>query len=338
MILVTGGTGLIGAHLLYSLTNSGYEPVALKRKTSDVSKTLKTFSFYTSTPKKLFEKIKWIETDILDYYSVRESLKNITQIYHCAATVSFQSSDKETLLATNISGTTNIVNACLEQKNIKLVHVSSIGTLGRAESEGIVTEETQWNNKKTSVYSTSKYHSEMEVWRGIAEGLNAVIVNPSIIIGPGDWTTGSPKLFTTMYNGLKFYSSGTNGFVDVSDVVIAMTTLMNSSIHSERFILNSENISYENLFTTMSRALDIKPPAYRASKFIGELGWRAYWVIGKIKGTSPTITKETAETANQHYRYSNDKIRKETGMSFITVEESLAKTAKLFLLDHINGK
>ncbi|MAZ93954.1 MAG: NAD-dependent epimerase [Lentimicrobiaceae bacterium] len=338
MILVTGGTGLIGAHLLYSLTSSGYNPVAIRRKTSDISKTLKTFSFYTSKPEKLFDKIKWIEADILDYYSVRESLINITQIYHCAATVSFQSSDKETLLATNINGTTNIVNACLEQKNIKLVHVSSIGTLGRADSEGIVTEETQWNNKKTSVYSTSKYHSEMEVWRGIAEGLNAVIVNPSIIIGPGDWSTGSPKLFTTMYNGLKFYSSGTNGFVDVSDVVIAMITLMNSSTYSERFILNSENISYENLFFSMSRALDIKPPPYKASKFISELGWRAFWIIAKIKGTSPTITKETAETANQHYRYSNDKIRKEIGMSFITVEKSLTKTAKLFLMDHSTSK
>ena len=178
----------------------------------------------------------------------------------------------------------------------------------------------------------------MEVWRGIAEGLNAVIVNPSIIIGPGDWSTGSPKLFTTMYNGLKFYSSGTNGFVDVSDVVIAMITLMNSSTYSERFILNSENISYENLFFSMSRALDIKPPPYKASKFISELGWRAFWIIAKIKGTSPTITKETAETANQHYRYSNDKIRKEIGMSFITVEKSLTKTAKLFLMDHSTSK
>ncbi len=202
------------------------------------------------------------------------------------------------------------------------MYVSSIGALGRA-IDGVVTEDSHWNSKKSSIYSTSKHHAEMEVWRGIAEGLNAVIVNPSIILGPGDWKSGSSKLFTTMYKGLKFYSKGTNGFVDVNDVAKCMILLMNKDIAGDRFILNSENISYKNFFYWMADALGVAPPKYEAARFLSELGWRLLWLRGIIIGKIPTITRETAETANQYYQYSNDKIIENTGIKFIPVKESI---------------
>lgn len=331
MILVTGGTGLVGSHLLYHLIVSGEKPYALKRSSSDINKTLKTFSYYSEDAPKLFKEITWIEGDILDFYSVLEAMDNITCVYHCAAAVSFQSSDQSTIVKTNILGTTNIVNASLEKNIKKLVHVSTIGALGRAEANGLVTEETPWNNKKSSVYSTSKYHAEMEVWRGIAEGLNAVIINPSIILGPGDWKSGSSKLFTTMYNGLKFYSTGTNGFVDVNDVSACMITLMNNNVVGERFILNSENISYKDLFYWMSHSLGVAPPKYKATKLLSEIGWRLLWLRGIVSGKIPTITRETAETANQNYQYSNNKIVENTGIDFLPVRESIEINSKLFL-------
>lgn len=334
MILVTGGTGLVGSHLLYRLVISGETPVALKRSSSDVSKTKKVFSYYTDDVEKLTGKIKWVDGDILDYHSVLSAMDEITKVYHTAAAVSFQSSDSHTLVTTNIQGTANIVNAALEKKIRKLLHVSTIGALGRADATGIVTEETHWNSKKSSVYSTSKYHAEMEVWRGIAEGLDAVIINPSIILGPGNWDSGSSKLFTTMYNGLKFYSIGSNGFVDVEDVTKVLILLMKSEISGERFIINSENISYKKFFNWMAESLNISPPKFRAGHLLSGIGWRLLWAKGMITGTKSTITKETAETACQKYNYSNEKIIQETGIEFMSVRKSLEKNAKLFLKDN----
>jgi len=297
MILVTGGTGLVGSHLIYKLIISGQYPIVLKRSTSDVSKIKKTFSYYTDTADTVFNKIKWIEGDILDYTSLLDAMGGVDEVYHTAASVSFQSSDKESLIATNIQGTANVVNAALEKKVSKLLHVSTIGALGRADSNGIVTENTHWNSKKSSVYSTSKYHAEMEVWRGIAEGLNALIINPSIILGPSDWNTGSSKLFSTMYNGLKYYSVGSNGFVDVEDVAKIMILLMNSTITNERFIVNSDNISYQQFFTWMADALKVPPPRYRAGVLLSGVVWRLLWVKGLLTGKQSSITRETAETA-----------------------------------------
>ncbi len=334
MIFVTGGTGLLGSHLLYRLVTSGETPLALKRPTSDISITRKVFSYYCTNVDELMNKVQWVEGDILDYSSIAEIIEDVNEVYHTAATVSFKPSDKKKLLSINVQGTANVVNASLEYKIRKLVHVSSIGTLGRADTNGLVTEETHWNSKKSSVYSTSKYSAELEVWRGIAEGLNAVIVNPSIIIGPGNWNSGSSKLFTTMYNGLMFYSSGTNGFVDVNDVVVAMTKLMQGSFSGERFIINSENVSYESLFHIMAKELNVTPPRYKATKFLSEIAWRLLYIKSLITGRQSTITRETAETANQAYRYSNKKILDSIGIKFMTIEESLKRNARLFLLDH----
>ena len=337
MILVTGGTGLVGAHLLYQLIISGESPVALKRTSSDISKTKKILSYYSKDHETIFNKIEWIDGDILDYYSVLDAMDGIKNVYHAAASVSFQSSDKEGIISTNVTGTTNIVNAAIEKKVEKLIHVSSIGALGRATANGIVTEETYWSSKKSSVYSTSKYHAEMEVWRGIAEGLNAVIINPSIILGPGDWSTGSSKLFATMYNGLKFYSTGTNGFVDVEDVVRVMRMLMKSDITGKRFIINSENVSYKDFFSWMAYSLCVPRPKYKATRLLSEIAWRLLWMRGLLTGTKSTITRETAITANQNYYYSNNKITKEFNISFLSVKNSVKKNAAFFINDNNNS-
>jgi len=333
MILVTGGTGLVGAHLLLELLKKEKDIFALKRPSSDINITKRIFSYYTDDFQNIFDNINWVDGDILDYQSITEALKDVTKVYHCAAAVSFQSSEKQTIADTNRIGTANLVNACLETGIEKLIHVSSIGTLGRAGVTGIVDEDSQWNSKKTSVYSTSKYHAEMEVWRAIAEGLNAVIVNPSIIIGPSDWNKGSAKLFDTMYRGLKFYTRGSNGFVDVEDVVKLMIILMESDTSAERFIINAENVPYKIFFTSMANALNVKPPQIEAKRFLSEIAWRALWVKSLFTGKQSSITKETAVTANQIYNYSNKKIIDTTSYKFMSIDESIKKTAAFYLKD-----
>jgi nucleoside-diphosphate-sugar epimerase len=332
MILVTGGTGFIGSHLLFHLTSSGEKVKALKRAESSTDLTSKIFSYYSDDPQKLMKKIEWVDGDLLDYFSLFDALKGIKQLYHVAAAVSFHSNDKENVIRTNVDGTANLVNAALDQKVSKLCFVSSIGALGRAVSIGLVTEETEFQpSSKNSVYSTSKYESEKEVWRGMAEGLDVVVVNPSIVVGPGNWNAGSPQLFQTMWNGLKFYSVGTNGFVDVNDVAKALVLIMNGPFSGERFILSAENITYKQFFEWMAEAMKMPTPKIKAGLFLSAIGWRVLKVKSLLTGSRSGITKETSKTANQVYRYSNKKVIEATRIRFVPVKESIEKTAALFL-------
>ena len=335
MILVTGGTGFIGAHLLFKLAEQDCQVKALKRKNSSTQLTRKIFSYYTQQPERLLKNIEWIEGDLLDVYSLLVAFEGVDQLYHAAAMVSLDSADEKKLLATNIEGTANVVNAALEKKVKKLCYVSSIGALGYVADHELIDDETPWDaSLKKSLYSKSKHEAEREVWRGMAEGLNAVIVNPSVVLGPGNWNHGSPKIFNTIYKGLKFYPQGTNGFVDVKDVVKAMILLMNTDATGARYIVSSENISYKKLFTWMAEELQVESPKYKAGKWLGEAGWRLSKLISLFNGHQQSITKSAVRSSNRSYAYSNSKLLNTVKMHFMPVRESVAFNAKIFLLDH----
>jgi len=332
MILVTGGTGFVGSHLLYYLVRDGKRVKALKRAGSNTSLTEKIFSCYADNFKVLLSHIEWIEGDILDYFSLTDVFEEGMQVYHTAAMVSFHAADREQLIRTNVEGTANVVNAALEKRIKKLCYVSSVGALGRAGNTGITDEDSHWRaSAKHSVYSESKYEAEREVWRGMAEGLNAVIVNPSVIIGPGNWNSGSPQLFQTLWKGLKFYTGGMNGFVDVNDVAKAMIVLMEGDFTEERFIINSENVFYKQFYNWMAKAMNRPEPKYKAGPVLSNIGWRMLAFIKIFTGRPSGITRETARTANQVYRYSTWKFTEATGMEFTPVKESVGRTARLFL-------
>ncbi|HDO27020.1 MAG TPA: NAD-dependent epimerase/dehydratase family protein [Bacteroidetes bacterium] len=336
MILVTGGTGFVGAHLLYHLLQSGKSSVrSLKRTGSSTEFAKKIFSCYSKSPDQLFNKIEWVDGDILDYYSLSDAFAGVDYLYHAAAVVSFHPEDKNKVIRTNIEGTANVVNAALEQKVKKMGYISSIGVLGRAGNQGLTDEETYWKtSSKNSLYSKSKYEAEREVWRGIAEGLDAVIVNPSIIVGPGNWNTGSPQIFQTMWKGLKFYTGGMNGFVDVNDVAHAMIMLTEGDFSGERYIINAENIRYKQFFEWMAAAMNLPAPKYKAGPLMSSAGWRLLKAMTLFTGKRSSITQESVRTANQVYRYSNQKFTEATGMKFMPVKESVEKTAGLFLKDY----
>ena len=338
-ILVTGGTGLVGAHLLFHLAQKEEQIIALKRETSSTELTEKIFKWYTNKEdKNTFDKIKWIDGDITDIASLEHAFQNIKQVYHTAGLVSFAPQDKEALMETNTRGTENIVNTALASGVEKLCYVSSVSAIGRDSNEATVHEEIPWdNNAEISWYARSKHEAEREVWRGMAEGLNAVIVNPSIILGPGKWNTGSAKMFETVYKGLNYYTSGTNGYVDVNDLAKIMIQLMHSGISEERFLINGENLSYQNLFTKMAEALRVEPPSKKAGKWASEMVWRLLKIKSIITGKKPLITKETARTANSTYHYSNEKIKRATGYRFRPISETIEYTATLFLDDIKQG-
>jgi nucleoside-diphosphate-sugar epimerase len=341
MTFVTGGTGLVGTHLLFELTSKGKNVKALKRETSNLEQVLKTFSRYSETPEELFNLIEWVDGDILDYFSLEKILAGVTEIYHCAAIVSFDPKERKKMIANNVEGTANIVNAAIENGVKKICHVSSIAALGRLENGQIVTEETNWvPSKKISGYSESKFFSETEIWRGIEEGLDAVIINPSIIFGPANWETGSAKMFKTIWDGLKFYTKGITGFVDVRDVAKAMVLLMEDTnfeiAKNQRFLLNAENLSYQNVFYQIADALEKPRPKYFASDLLLNFVWRAAKFAGLLNGKSPAITRETVANSNAVYKFDGCKIAGKFSFEYRPISETIQQTASFLKKDMKN--
>jgi dihydroflavonol-4-reductase len=333
MIFVTGGTGLLGSHLLLELAGSSKKIRALKRNSGDTGKVLKVFSYHVPNPEELFRKIEWAEGDLLDSGSLEDALEGVTEIYHAGAIVSFSRGDHKIMLKVNTEGTANLVNLALEKKVEKFCFVSSIATLGRAENGKLTDEETHWIiSGKNSVYSISKYGAEREVWRGIEEGLNAVIVNPSVILGPGFWN-GSSGLFRLAWEGLKFYTLGVNGYVDVRDVAKVMTQVMNRNLFGQRYILSSENVTYQQFFTYIANYFNKPAPSINVPPVLSHIAWRYEALRCFLTNRQPEITKEMANTSVQKYRYNNEKIRKALGYQFIPVEDSIRDTCRIFLRD-----
>ncbi|MCP4552446.1 MAG: NAD-dependent epimerase/dehydratase family protein [Bacteroidetes bacterium] len=335
MIFVTGGTGLVGSHLIYDLIQKGEKVRALKRTRSNTKFVEKVFSFYTLKSLELFNKIEWVEGDILDVCFLNDTLKGVDQVYHCAAIVSFNSRDRERIIQENITGTANMVNASLEQKVKKYCQVSSIAAIGKSKITEPASEDGQWIlSKNKSAYSISKHQSEREVWRGIAEGLSAIIVNPSIILGPGNWETGSSKFFSTAFKGLKYYTKGISGFVDVRDVSRSMIMLMGSNFENERFILSSGNYSYQYLFTKITQELEVPPPHTYAKRWMTGIVWRVEKMLEIFLKRTPLITKETSRSAHSINCFSNEKIKQKLNFKFISIDQSINEISNLYLKDN----
>lgn len=283
MILVTGGTGLVGSHLLFKLVNSDRNEKV--RATYRREKTLKrvkhVFSYYTDAAEALFEKIEWVKADLNDIPTLQIAFNDITHVYHCAAFVSFEPDKYRMLRRINIIGTANIVNLCISNHIKKLCYVSSIAALGHHNNpEKLIDENTAWNPEDdNSVYAITKYGAELEVWRGTQEGLDAVVLNPGVILGAGYWNGGSSgNLFKLIGNGMRYYTTGIKGYVDVWDVVNTMHQLMNSTIKNEAFILVSENLSFKIFQTKTAVALDVKPPNKEAKPWLLAIVWRLDWL------------------------------------------------------------
>jgi len=238
-----------------------------------------------------------------------ELMKGCARVYHCAGLVSFNPSKANALMKINVEGTANVVNAALATGVQKLVHVSSVAALGRKRNNTTVTENVKWDdNANPSVYGMSKYLGELEVWRAISEGLNAVIVNPVIILGLAQWGTGSSAMFRNAYNEFPWYTEGVSGFVDAADVATAMVLLMRSDITAERYILSAENKSYRSIFTEMAQAFGKKPPTRKVNPTLAAIVWRIEKIKSWITGKEALLTKETAETAQQKVNFDNSKI------------------------------
>lgn len=321
-ILVTGGTGLLGTHLILYLQSQGLRPRATYR---------------TTIPAVVKDAAEWVECDLLDVVRLNEVMHGVKQVYNCAGLVSFAPQDEQLVYKMNVEATANLVNACLEHKVEKLLHVSSVGALGRIRPGVLIDETMQWSSETSnSVYGKTKYLGELEVWRGVGEGLNAVVVNPSIIIGEhGDWSKGSMSMFKTIYHGFKWYSGGSSGFVDADDVARAMFLLMQSATKSQRFIISAENISYQQLFFSIADAMNKPRPSTMVTPFMAGLVWRIEWVKSRLLNTRPLVTSETAKTSLTQTAYNNTKLLKALpGFQYNPIDESVKRIAEALVIKY----
>jgi dihydroflavonol-4-reductase len=315
MILVTGATGFLGSELIKQLIAKGKSVRAIKRQDSVIPELVRQE-----------RNIDWQTADILDYFALKEAFRDISEVYHCAAFISFNPTDKKKMLKVNAGGTANVVNLCLENSIKKLVHVSSVAAVGKGKAGELITEKDHWEfNAGQSGYSISKYESEMEVFRAVAEGLDAVIVNPSIIIGKNAGKEGSGQLFETVRKGLKYYPGGSCGLVDVEDVAKTMITLMESTITAERFLVNAENRSYHELFTEIAEQFKIKPPAIALNPWMLKLACFASGLTQFITGKNYRLTKDAIRFAFKKQSYSNDKIKKAIDIQFKPIKRTIAE-------------
>jgi dihydroflavonol-4-reductase len=318
MILVTGGAGLLGAELITELLADGKKVRAIYNK--------------TPLPNFNSNNLEQLQCNILDVVGLEEAMTGIDQVYHCAAIVTFNPKRKMEMFKINIEGTANVVNIALEAGVKKMLHVSSVAALGRIREDELINETMNWTEETSnSNYGQSKYLAELEVWRGIGEGLNAVMVNPVVILGAGDWNGGSSKLFQTAYNEFPWYAEGTTGFVDVRDVVKAMTQLMESDITAQRFIVSAENRSYRDVFSLMAKAFNKKPPHKIVTPFIAKIVWRLEALKSLFTGQDPLVTNETAKTALAKVNFDNSKLKKYLPQfNYRKIEETIAETCAAF--------
>ena len=325
MVLVTGGTGFLGSYIIKELVEKNYPVRAIRRSTSKLP-------FYI--PAKIFEQIEWVEGDILDPVSLDEAMDGVDTLIHSAAIISFNPADKKKMYQVNVQGTANVVNTAIEKNISRLVHISSVAALGRSKTGGHVNEEREWLDSNLNThYAISKYKAEMEVWRGIGEGLNAVIINPSTVLGFGDWDTSSCRIFKTIYHEFPWYSTGINGFVDIEDVARTTVLLMQSDIKEQRFIANGDNWTFQQLFNTIADGFGKKHPRREATPFLGNLAWRIEKFKALFSGETPLLTRESARVANSYTFFENDKLLKALPQfSFTPLQESIQKSCKKYLL------
>lgn len=314
-ILVTGGTGFLGSYILAELISKNYTVRAIRRSSK----------LPEWIDPAILNRVEWVEGDVLDVVSLEDALEGMDAVIHSAAMVSFLKKERKAMYHCNEEGTANVVNIALEKNVTRLVHISSVAALGRTAHGGEVTEDKKWEESKVNThYAISKFKAELQVWRGISEGLDAVILNPSTILGYGDWHSSSCAIFKQVYDGFGWYTDGINGFVDVKDVAKAAVLLMESGISSERYIVNGDTWSFKKLQDTISAAFGKKGPQRKATPFLMGIAWRMEKIKSLFSGKRPLLTRESARVAQSQTLFSNEKIIKAlNGFSFTPLEQTI---------------
>lgn len=323
MIFVTGGTGFLGAYIIQNLVQKGFRVRAIRRSAR--------LPFFI--PASVWQKVEWVEGDVLDVEALQGAMQGADAVIHSAAVVSFRKNERKHMYQTNIDGTANVVNAAIDNAIPRFVHISSVAAIGRSAANQKVTEEKKWEeNPSNTHYAISKHHAETEVWRGFAEGLSGVILNPSTILGFGNWHTSSCAVFKNAYKEFPWYTEGINGFVGVEDVAETVARLLFSAETEKRLIVNGDNWSFQLLFNTIADGFGKKKPSRKATPWLGEIAWRLEGLKYLFADGRPLLTRETARIAHNKTLFDNTALLKTLpGFSFTPLEKIIEQACKKYM-------
>ena len=318
VVFITGGTGFIGSYIIKNLIQKGYTVRAIRRSSK--------LPFYI--PDEILKKVQWVEGDVLDTVSLHDAMQDAEAVIHAAAIVSFSKKERHRMYHVNVEGTANVVNAAIENKVKRFLHVSSVAALGRTTKTETINELKKWEeNKSNTHYAISKHHSELHVWRGFAEGLEGIVINPSTVLGYGDWHQSSCAIFKNAYKEFPWYTKGINGFVGVEDVAETTVQLLFSEITQKKFIVNGENRSFQQLFNTIADGFHKKHPHKEATKAMGEIAWRLERLKEIFTGKKALLTRETAKVAHSKTSFDNSALLNALPGFQFTPLEAVIKTA-----------
>ena len=328
-ILITGATGLIGSHIVRRLSKEGYHNItAIKRLSSKMD--LLPY---------VVDKITWNEADVTDIVSLENCFEDVDVVIHAAAVVSYDPKKADLMNEINVGGTANMINLALDFGVKRFVHISSVAALGKAANTTIRDEKTEWDHAvATTDYAISKYKSEKEAWRGYAEGLSMIMLNPSFVIGASNWTESSSRIWSQMAKGIPYYPMGSNGYVDVRDVSKAVVTAMNSDLNGERFVLSAETISYQTAFEWIANAIRAKVPSKALTPMVRNIAWRIDWLRSKLTGSSQLLTKASADSTAHETHYDSTKSKEILGITYRPLKQSIEEVGKIFLQSKKDGK
>lgn len=322
-VLVTGGTGFLGGYIIKNLIEKGIAVCAIRRSRKK--------PFFIST--QIMDRVDWIEGDVLDVVSLSEAMQGVNAVIHSAAIVSFAKKDRKEMYHVNVEGSANVVNAAIDKGVQRLIHISSVAALGRTNKSEIVSEKRKWiEHKNNTYYAITKHKAELEVWRGFAEGLEGMIVNPSTILGFGDWHQSSCAIFRNAYNQFSWYTKGMNGFVGVEDAAEAIVQLLSSSVNNQRLILNAENLPFRQLFNFIADGFGKRKPFREATPFLGELAWRIEGLKSFLTNKKPLLTRETARIAQSLTQFDNKALLEILpGFSYTSIETIIKNSCKKYI-------
>lgn len=313
MYLVTGATGLIGSYICRELLQRGYSLRAIRRKTSSMG-----------LVDDIQQQIDWVEGDVLDISALERHMDGIEGVVHSAAFISYNSRDEALMRKINVEGTANMVNIALAHRIKHFLQVSSVAAVGKHQSAALIDETHQINQPDSLTgYARSKWLSEMEVWRGISEGLPGAIINPSLVLGPGVMDRSSTQVFKYIQEQRRFYTSGVVNYVDVRDVAEAAGGIIDRELIGERYILNAGSVTYKHLFDAIARAMNKRPPAVKVGPPL--VRWISLLDRGRtmLTGQSPLVSDELVQVARNTHTYTSEKVKETLGIQFRTLEETV---------------
>lgn len=320
MIAVTGANGLLGSFIIRKLLTDGAQCVAISRRGSDLN-----------LISDIQDSVTIRQADILNPVALEEALTGVTHVVHAAAIVSFNPARRKEILENNVGGTRNMINAALAQNVRRFVHISSVAALGRQRDQTSIDESNKWlDSGINSTYAESKYLSELEVFRGQEEGLNAVILNPSVILAPANWARSSAQLFKYVADEKKYFIDNSLNYVDVRDVADITSKVLATS-HTGRFILNGGSIPLKDLFQKIAVRFSKRAPHVKVSGGMLKFLAMVETARANLLGIEPLLTKETALLAGTHFSYSSVKVRKNLNLEFRNLEETLDWCCQYYL-------